>query len=471
MGFFRRRPALAVSLAAGLVCALTVVAWMRWSLGLTVETRVPLDLQPMFELAEAQLPSWREGTLTPGPGRAAELPGRWVQFRGADRTNVVRDAPSLAASWPQGGLSKLWSVEVGEGYAGPAVNDGSVFLLDYDPENDSEVVRRLSLADGREIWRYSYSVRIRRNHGFSRTIPAVTDEYVVTLGALGHVHCLEAETGELVWRMDMVEEFGTVIPDWYTGQCPLLDGDAVVLAPGGEPLMMKVELATGEVLWETPNPGGRGMTHSSVAAMDHAAGRQYIYCTTESVVGVDAEDGRLLWEYPGWRIRIANIPTPVVIDEEHVFLSGGYNSGAMMLRLRSDGGEIEPEEVWRLGPREFGSDQQTPIFHDGHIYGVIPSGELACMDLEGNVLWTSTRARRFGLGPFLLADGKLLALDDRTGDLFMVEAVPGGYNELDRVNVLEPDEPWAPLALVGERLILRNMEEMVCVALPTEGGD
>jgi len=116
-----------------------------------------------------------------------------------------------------------------------------------------------------------------------------------------------------------------------------------------------------------------------------------------------------------------------------------------------------------LKPDAFGSDQQTPIYYEGCIYGVLPNGQLGCLDLEGRQLWTSGAQRRFGLGPYLLADGMLYVLNDQTGTLYLVSAEPGGYNELASGKVLTGHEAWAPMALAAGRLILRDLTEMVCV--------
>ena len=153
------------------------------------------------------------------------------------------------------------------------------------------------------------------------------------------------------------------MPPWYAGQCPLIDGDAVILAPGGDPLMMAVELATGRILWRTPNPAAGRLGHD--AFLHHADGlpgqRQYIYCTTDGVVGVSAGDGKMLWRKPDWKIALAMVPSPLVIDGERVFFSGGYNNGSVMVRIKGDGdrtrdGGTFPPEVHRLRRRPADAD-------------------------------------------------------------------------------------------------------------------
>jgi len=463
------RPPFILPAVLALLGAATVVFWLRWSDPHGVAARLPDQTRIAPAAVDKQPATPRNtGTLIPGPGKPSALKGSWPQFLGTDRTNVVHQARALARAWPEDGLRVLWKLDVGEGHAGAAIHNGRVYLVDYDRDKHEDAIRCLSLDDASELWRYTYYVKIKRNHGMSRTVPAVNDNVLVALGPKCHVHGLDAQTGELLWKMDLVKQFATEVPPWYAGQCPLLDGDAVILAPGGDPLLMAVELTSGRIRWRTPNPGGWAMTHSSVVPMDTNGSRQYVYCTTRGVVGVAAEDGRILWTDRDWVIKLATVPSPVVVGDDRIFLSGGYNSGALMLRLKGESDGIQIEELFRLEHTRFGANQQTPILYRNHIYGVIPTGELACLDLEGNRLWTSGAANRFGLGPILLADGLLFVLNDHNGTLHLVEAQPRGYNELARKQLLDGHDAWAPMAMAAGRLILRDATTMICVELPKE---
>ncbi|MBN1904608.1 MAG: PQQ-binding-like beta-propeller repeat protein, partial [Deltaproteobacteria bacterium] len=223
-----------------------------------------------------------------------------------------------------------------------------------------------------------------------------------------------------------------------------------------------LDYRTGEILWKTPNPNGWKMTHSSIVPMNLSSERSYVYCAGGGVVGVSAEDGRLLWSYPEWRINIANVPTPIIIDKERIFLSGGYNSGAMMLSVKMAGGAYIPESLFRLGPKVFGSDQQTPILYRGHIFGVRPDEELVCMDLEGNIKWTSTSANKFGLGPYTIINKMIYIMDDE-GNLTVAKASPDAYEPLTRAKVLDGHESWGPIVFVSGRLIVRDLTRMKCL--------
>lgn len=427
-----------------------------------LEERVPEARAPEAAAASAGEPANLRGRLTQGPGTPADLPGDWPGFRGALRDGVSREAARLARAWPASGPPVCWSLEVGEGYAGAAVGSGRVYLHDYLREEQKDAIRCLSLADGKEIWRYAYPLVVKRNHGMSRTVPALAEKYLVAFGPKCHVTCLEPRTGKLYWALDLVREYGAVVPPWYAGQCPLLEGERVVLAPGGKALLVAVDCASGKVLWQTPNPRGWKQTHSSIVPLESAGRRMYVYVGSGGVAGVDAASGTLLWDTVAWKIQIAAIASPVPAGDGRIFFAGGYNAGSLMLRLELEGQRFKPVPVVRLAPEVFGATQQTPILYEGFLYGVRPNGELVCLALDGKVRWTSGSTHRFGLGPFLVAAGLIYLLDDN-GRLTLAEASPEAFRFLARAQVLPGHESWGPLALAGGRLLARDLTRLVCL--------
>ena len=402
-----------------------------------------------------------QGVLEKGDGRSSQIKSSWTGFRGADHDNISKEALPLADKWPEGGPKELWRLTLGEGYAGAAVMGGNVYVLDYDMEAQRDVIRCISLDDGRQIWRFSYPVAIKRNHGFSRTVPAVTERFLVTIGPKCHVCCLDPVTGEQKWMVDLVKEYGTKVPLWYAGQCPVIENGRAVLAPAGSALMIAVDCETGSVIWQTPNPDRWEMTHSSILPMTFGDKRMYVYCGSGGVAGVSAEDGSILWKTDAWKLRI-NVPTPVDCGEGRIFLSAGYNKGSMMMQLRETDGRIVPEVLYELKPKVFGADQQTPIFYEGFIYGVRPDEQLVCMSPAGEIVWTSGDGYEYGLGAYVLADGKLYVLND-DGLLSMVRATGDGFELLDQARVLDGHESWGPPAVAGGRLIVRDLTTMVCL--------
>jgi len=411
------------------------------------------------------------GKLVGGNGKPVELRGAWPRFRGLNCDGVNTEQITLAKAWESGAPRQLWSLDVGEGYAGAAVWNGRVYLMDYDREKKQDALRCLSLADGKEIWRYAYPVSVKRNHGMSRTTPAVSEKYLVAMGPKCHVVCLEPVTGELRWGLDLVREYGATVPPWYAGQCPLVDQGLTILAPGGkDTLMMAVESETGKVLWQTPNPHQWKMTHSSIMPMEFAGRRIYVYCANNGVVGVSAKDGAILWETPDWKISLATVPSPVILDGGRIFLSGGYNAGSLMLQLKEDGGRLLVQTAFKLEPEIFGATQHTPILYDWHLYGVRADGKFVCLSLDGKVLWTSEGHQTFGLGSFLIGGGLIFALND-SGKLSLIEASPSKFNELAQAPVLNGRESWGPMALAGGRLLARDLTRMVCLEVAAKTAD
>jgi len=206
------------------------------------------------------------------------------------------------------------------------------------------------------------------------------------------------------------------------------------------------------------------MTHSSIMPMEVAGRRTYVYCGKGGVAGVSAEDGSVLWWTTAWKISIATCPSPLVLPDGKIFFCGGYNSGALMLQVSESGGQFASKVLFRLKPRQFGSEQQTPVFLDGYIYGTRQHDQqLVCLDLEGNEVWSSGRQARFGSGPYMIADGMIYVMDD-DGVLTLAEATPSGYKQLARAEVFpEGHDSWGPMAMASGRLIVRDFTRMACL--------
>lgn len=445
------------------VVAIGLLGWWLFS-GPTIplKERIPgADRADGTDDSSGAAAKW-EGKLIQGDGTAADLPGAWPWFRGPARDGISADSTPLAREWPADGPPVLWKIDVGEGFAGAAIRAGRVYLMDYDHKGQADAFRCLSLADGKEIWRFTYPARVKRNHGMSRTIPATTEKLAVAISPKCLVICLDAVTGEFRWKLDLSQEFNTEVPPWYAGQCPFIDGDKLILGTGGDALVAAVELATGKVLWKSTNPNGWQMTHSSIAATSFKGQPLYVYCGSGGVTGVSATDGTILWDTPDWKISIANVPTPVPVPGDRLFLSGGYNAGALMLQMKEAGGKPAIETAYRLKATVFGSTQQTPILYKDHLFGVRPDQQLVCLDLAGKPVWTSGSAHKFGTGPYLIAQDMIYLFDDE-GTLTLAEASTTGYRQLARARVLSGPDAWGPMALAGGRLVLRDLNHMACV--------
>lgn len=415
-------------------------------------------------------------------GVPGDLAGEWIQFRGAASDNILVDGVALARSWPEGGPPELWSIELGEGHAGAAVANGRVYVLDYDEEAGADALRCLSLADGREIWRRWYQVRIKRNHGLSRTVPAIEGDWVVSIGPRCHVMAVNGTTGDLLWGIDMERDYGSQTPFWYTGQCPIIDDGVVVLAPAGpDVLLMGVDCATGEIVWQTPNPRGWQMSHTSVMPMELGGRRMYVYSAIGGMVGVAADGesrGEVLWETDLWS-RSVLAPSPVILPDGRIHVTAGYGAGSMMLQVSPTDSGFEVSVLQELKPADgLASEQQTALFFDAHLIAIRPKDggefrqQLVCVDPDdcSQMKWASGPEHQFGLGPYLIADDKILVLND-DGVLTMLEATTDRYQQLAWAQVLDGHDAWAPMALAGSRLLLRDSKRMVCLDLGVEANE
>lgn len=473
--------AVVIGMAAGFLCLL-----VRPPAAVLVEKRVTdyaaeraagtLPKESIASTATAAAPPVAEkvnitGKLATFDGQPGPETGSWPRFRGKDFNNSVSGPPVLNR-WPESGPPALWRTKVGQGYAGPVAHRGRVFLLDYDEKEEGDSLRVFSLADGKELWRRSYHAPIKKNHGYSRTVPAVSDDYVVTMGPRCIVMCNRTVSGEFVWGMDLVADYGTEVPLWYTGQCPLIDDGIAVLAPAGKALLMGVDCATGKIVWETPNTDHWNMSHSSIVPATLLGRKMYVYCAKEGTVGVAADGpdrGKALWRTSTWAHPVTS-PSPLPIDDRRIFFTAGYGGGSMMLGLKEANGQIVAETLFQLDKGVFSCEQHTPVLYQNHLYAVLPKdagefrAQFACMDLEGKVVWTSGKTERFGLGPFLRASDDMLILDD-DGTLTLSKTSTKGYERIARARVLHGREAWAPMAFVDGRLVLRDFEEMICLDL------
>lgn len=465
-------------LCGGLLLALiALVFWLRHdpTADWTVSLPKPEELAPPKKELVVNIGSEFKAFAFPAP--AEKLPGSWPRFRGPAFDNIIPDLsdPSdLSDHWPEAGPEVLWSVKLGEGHAAAAVDDSHVYLLDYDEESRSDMLRCFALDDGRELWQRGYELPAKRNHGLSRTIPAIQDGRVLTIGPRCHVMCVKANSGDLLWGLDLQKDYGTTEPLWFTGQCPLLDNGVAVIAPAGpDALMLGLDAQTGKVLWTTPNPRGWNMSHSSIMPMTLHGRKMYVYVAVGGLVAVAADGpdrGSILWDQP-WSASVI-APSPVLLSDNRIYITAGYGAGSMMLDVIKTEEGFSSEVLRKCGPKEWlASEQQTPIYWNGLLYGIMPKDagalkrQLVCYDpTEETPRWASGKAERFGLGPYLLAGDQLIILDD-DGTLSIGQLSPKGFTLQSRHRVLDGHDAWGPLALAGTRLLLRDSTTMICLEL------
>jgi outer membrane protein assembly factor BamB len=400
-------------------------------------------------------------------GAATLLPAAqatdWPQFRGPDRTAISRET-GLLKKWPASGPKVLWSVKVAQGYAGAAIVGGRVYHNDYDEAKSEWLVNCRSLTDGKQIWQFREAREVRPNHAITRTVPAVDGRFVYSIDPKAVMHCLDVKTGKQVWRRSLVTDFKAAIPSWYNGQCPLMEPDRLIIATGGDAILVALDKATGKELWKTPNPQKYQMSHVSVMPATLGGVKQYLYGTLNGPLGISAATGKLLWEYPR-KFNVAVAPSPVAVDAERVFMTGSYDAGSVMVRVKKAGDAFKPEVIFDMKMNEWNSEVHTPIVYKGHMFAVGKKqrGLFTCLSFDGKEVWSSRGKATFGLGSFMMADGMFLVLDGDSGKLRLVEASTTGYNELASAQVLTGPEVWGPMALSGGRLVLRDLGKMICL--------
>lgn len=402
------------------------------------------------------------GVASPTRAAAAD----WPQFRGPNRDGISTETGLLRA-WPAGGPKLAWSMPVGQGYAAAAIHGGKVYFNDYDESASEYLIRCLKLDDGKELWRFKEKRRIRPNHGITRTVPATDGRYVFSLDPKAVLYALDAATGKELWRKDLVAEYGSTIPPWYNGQCPLIEKDRVLIAPAGpKALVVALDKASGKELWRTPNPDGWLLSHSSLMPARLGGVDQYLFSVLQGTVGVAAGDGKRLWHFP-FKFNLSVSPSPLVVDSERVYVTGAYDAGGAMFRVRKAGGGFTTEPVFVHAPTQWNSEVQTPILFRNHMFAVGKKqrGLFTCLDLDGKELWTSAGKASFELGSFILADGMFLILEGKTGMLRQLEASTTQYKELASAQVLSGHDVWGPLALSDGRLVIRDLSRMVCLDL------
>ncbi len=387
----------------------------------------------------------------------------WPQFLGAGRTPIVSTDVALNTSWNTQPPAVLWQTPMGNGYGGAAVLGDAVLLMDREGNND--VVRRLRMADGNEVWRYAYDARGKFDYQGSRSTPATDGRLVYTIGPMGHLKAVNFVDGELVWEKNLLRDWQGQRPNWAIAQSPLLLGDRVIVAPWGKgAAVVALDKATGREVWSTPNPTGRVMDYQSPVPMMLDGVLTVVVSGKKGyTVGVDARTGRQLWDFGDYECN-NHIASPTVIEGNRVLLTGGYGAGGVMFSITRQGDRYVTRQLWHN--RNMGSTIAQAVVHDGHIYGNSSDtgGGLRCLALGGSKVWDSKDSgARFEMGSVLVIDGLLFIINGKNGMLHQVALSPDGYRELGSIQALSGKEVWAPMAYTGGKLLVRDKQKLVCL--------
>jgi outer membrane protein assembly factor BamB len=387
----------------------------------------------------------------------------WPQWRGPQRNGISKET-GLLKEWPKEGPKLLWQrKDLGSGYSTPSVVGERLYVINSQGmENES--VQALSVKDGKEIW----SVRIGKvgaNEGpqypASRSTPTVEGQVLYALGSDGDLACMETANGKIRWQKNLRSDFGGKPGKWAYSESPLVDGDAVVVTPGGSTAtLVALNKKNGEVIWKSAVPGGDQAAYASIVIGEAGGVKQYVQFVEKGVVSVEAKTGKFLWRYDKTAEGSpANIPTPIV-DKDYVYTSTGRGGGGL-IKLKKEGDSFQVEQVYFTPklPTQIGGAVKLGEY----LYGTTGQGLLCAEFLTGNLKW---QERAVGAGSLCFAEGNLY-VHGENGDLALVEASPDSYREKGRFTPPEaPDrgrsKAWAYPVVADGRLYIRDMGSLWC---------
>ncbi len=396
-------------------------------------------------------------TLNSAPANLFAGENDWPQWRGPNRTGLSNES-GLLESWPENGPELVWiHHDGGLGYSSNAVVDDRLYTMGL--REDAEFVIALDLDDGHEVWSTEIGPLFTNGWGNGpRSTPTIRDGRVYALGAAGDIVCLQAADGKLVWNRTMAD-FGGSTPDWGYVESPLVDGERVVLTPGGTSgAVVTLDRSTGDLLWQSKQFTDAAQ-YSSIIAVENHGVSQYVQRTMQSVVGLSLS-GQVLWHavFPG---RTAVIPTPIYRDG-HVYVTAGYGTGCMMTEIDKNqkASQVYANKVMK-------NHHGGVVLVGDHIYGYSDGYGWTCQAFDsGELVWNEKEA--LGKGSVCYAAGRLYCLAEN-GDVAMVEASPKGYLERGRFR-LDPQTQqrhprgaiWSHPVVANGKLYLRDQELILC---------
>lgn len=396
-------------------------------------------------------------------GRAALAQSAdWSQWGGPGR-NFKSSVTGLAASWPASGPHRLWSRELGEGFSGIAVEGGKLFTMYRKGERELAV--SLDAATGKTLWEYGYDAPFSKEYDMSNgpgphATPLIAGDLVFTAGATGKLHCLNKQTGKPVWSHDLINEFnGTLRVNGYSCS-PLAYKNTVVMMVGGSGhSLIAFNQKDGSVAWKKQDYKN---STSSPIIINVDGQDQLVAFMFGEIVGVDPNNGDLLWSHPHETDFGLNTSTPVWGDDNLLFVSSGYNGGSRVIKLTRSNGKTSVEEVWahRLMRVHFG----TCIRVGDYVYGSSgdfgPAPFTAVNVKTGKVAW---RDRSFARASFVFADGRFIILDE-DGHLALAVLTAEGIKVQSKVEMLT-GLSWTPPTLAGATLYVRDRKNVIALDL------
>jgi outer membrane protein assembly factor BamB len=375
----------------------------------------------------------------------------WNQWRGPNRDGTFSGA-TLPAAWKPDSLAKQWRLTVGEGHASPVIAGDRVYV--FAREDDQEVMRCLSLADGKLLWRDAYAAPYEmhpaaRGHGKGpKATPAVAGGRVFALGIDGHVSAYDAASGRVLWRKEFSRDFKSTSPAFGAAASPLVDGDRVYIHVGGRNngAFTAFDTATGRILWQW---NGDGPGYSSPVIGTFGGVRHLITQSQEHCIALSPDDGRLLWQVPFATPYEQNSVTPVIVGNRVVF--AGLQKPTFALEVTGRG---EPRQVWETN--ELTKYKSTHVLDGDTLYGMSNKqrGSLFALDAQnGDVRWKGEG--RLGENASLTDLGPVVLVVTDKGELTVHRKSGTALQKLARYQVA--DEPvWASPAVSRDGLLIKD---------------
>ena len=359
----------------------------------------------------------------------------WPQWRGPDRSGVSKES-GLLKQWPSGGPKLLWQVDdLGDGYSTPVVVGDRIYFLS-NTGMDNEFVQARSTVDGKVLW----TTRVgnvgnpnqQPSYPKARSTPTIDGNYLYAFGSDGDIACLELKTGKVRWTKNVRKEFAGQPGEWAYAESPLVDGDLVVVTPGGpDATMVALNKKTGAPVWKSAIPGGEPAGYASAIIVQAAGRKQYVQLLSKGMVGVDAKTGQFLWRYADVAKGPAQYFTPVARGEQ--VYGGALGVGGGMVQLKANANGVTAEQVYfkRGLPNGIGG----AVVIGDYLYGTEVAQKLLAVEFTtGKVMW---ERENFGWGSVAAADG-LLFCHMVSGELALVEATPAGFRDKGRFTPPNP---------------------------------
>lgn len=376
----------------------------------------------------------------------AQTPGDWPQWRGPNRDGISKET-GLLKQWPADGPAQVWKAAgAGRGYSTMSIANGRLYTMGL--RGVGEFVIAFDTATGKEVWATQHGDVFRNDQGDGpRGTPTVDGDRVYSLGGNGDLSSIDAKTGKIVWKMNVLTKFGGENPQWGISESPLVIGEKLLVTAGGPGAsVVALNKKDGALLWKSQSDRAG---YSSGMPLTIGNTTQVVFFTHQRAIGLDLKDGKLLWDYPRAANDVANVATPI-IRGNRIFISSDYGTGAGMVEIKADG---KAQEVYFT--REMRNHHSSSVLIGDYLYGFSSSILTAMRFDTGEVAW---KDRSVGKGSLVFADGNLYALSEN-GTVGLIEATPTGYREKGRFKIQQGNLPtWSHPVVAGGRLYLRDQD-------------